>query len=76
MLKPAKCIFGIWSKKFYGLTVSKRGIETNPNEIKAIFDMETPYSIKDDSDIDKKGCCPSESYIRVCWQVFTIPQNT
>ena len=35
------------SGKFLGLMVSKRGIEANPDKIKAILDMEPPRSIKD-----------------------------
>ena len=34
-------------RKFLGLMVSKRGIESNPNKIRAILDMEAPISIKD-----------------------------
>ncbi|XP_063941291.1 uncharacterized protein LOC135149494 [Daucus carota subsp. sativus] len=47
MLNPAKCAFGVGSGKFLGLMVSKRGIEANPDKIKAILDMEPPKSIKD-----------------------------
>ncbi|XP_063939813.1 uncharacterized protein LOC135148496 [Daucus carota subsp. sativus] len=43
----AKCAFGVGSGKFLGLMVSKRGIEANPDKIKAILDMEPPKSIKD-----------------------------
>ena len=46
-LNPAKCAFGVGSGKFLGLMVSKRGIEANPDKIKAILDMESPKSIKD-----------------------------
>ena len=47
MLNPAKCSFGVGSGKFLGLMVSKRGIEANPDKIKAILDMEPPKSIRD-----------------------------
>ena len=47
MLNPTKCAFGVGSGKFLGLMVSKRGIEANPDKIKAILDMEPPRSIKD-----------------------------
>ncbi|XP_074358737.1 putative mitochondrial protein AtMg00860 [Apium graveolens] len=47
MLNPAKCSFGVGSRKFLGLMVSNRGIEANPDKIKAILDMEPPRSIKD-----------------------------
>ena len=47
MLNPSKCAFGVGSGKFLGIMVSKRGIEANPNKIKAIMDMEAPRCIKD-----------------------------
>ncbi|XP_074377173.1 putative mitochondrial protein AtMg00860 [Apium graveolens] len=47
MLNPAKCAFGVGSGNFLGLMVSKRGIEANPDKIKAILDMEPPHSVKD-----------------------------
>ncbi|GKV06276.1 hypothetical protein SLEP1_g18175 [Rubroshorea leprosula] len=46
-LNPAKCIFGVESGKFLGFMVSRRGIEVNPEKIKAIADMEPPKSVKD-----------------------------
>lgn len=42
MLNPAKYSFGIGSGKYLGLTVSKRGINTNLDKIKIILDMEPP----------------------------------
>ncbi|XP_063948099.1 uncharacterized protein LOC135152193 [Daucus carota subsp. sativus] len=45
--KTMECAFGVGSGKFLGLMVSKRGIEANPDKIKAILDMEPPKSIKD-----------------------------
>ena len=47
MLNPAKCAFGVGSGKFLGLMVSQRGIEANPDKIKAILDMEAPTSLKE-----------------------------
>ena len=47
ILNQAKCAFGVGSRKFLGLMVSKRGIEANPDKIRAILDMEAPTSIKD-----------------------------
>ncbi|GKV42880.1 hypothetical protein SLEP1_g50242 [Rubroshorea leprosula] len=46
-LNPAKCIFGVESRKFLGFMVSRRGIEVNPEKIRAIAEMEPPKSIKD-----------------------------
>ncbi|GKV48647.1 hypothetical protein SLEP1_g55446 [Rubroshorea leprosula] len=44
---PAKCVFGVESSKFLGFMVSKRGIEVNPEKIKAIEEMKPPKLIKD-----------------------------
>ncbi|GKU96676.1 hypothetical protein SLEP1_g9888 [Rubroshorea leprosula] len=46
-LNPAKCIFGVESGKFLGFMVSRRGIEVNPEKIKAIVEMEPGKSVKD-----------------------------
>lgn len=47
MLNPAKCTLGVGSETFLGLMVIKRGIEANPDKIKAILDMESPKTVKD-----------------------------
>ena len=36
---PTKCTFGMTSKKFLNFMVTRRGIEANPEKIKAILDM-------------------------------------
>ena len=46
-LNPSKCAFGVSSGKFLGFMVSHRGIEANPEKIKAILDMKSPQSIKE-----------------------------
>ncbi|CAL2228031.1 unnamed protein product [Prunus armeniaca] len=46
-LNPAKCAFGVSFGKFLGFMISQRGIEANPEKIKAIIDMETPKTQKD-----------------------------
>ncbi|GKV28954.1 hypothetical protein SLEP1_g37938 [Rubroshorea leprosula] len=46
-LNLAKCVFGVESGKFLGFMVSRRGIEVNPEKIKAIEEMRPPKSIKD-----------------------------
>ena len=45
-LNHSKCAFGVASEKFLGFMVSHRGIEANPEKIKAIPDMKPPQSIK------------------------------
>lgn len=41
-LNPSKCVFGVSSGKFLGFMVSHRGIEANPEKIKAILNMKPP----------------------------------
>uniref|UniRef100_A0A2N9IG75 Reverse transcriptase domain-containing protein n=1 Tax=Fagus sylvatica TaxID=28930 RepID=A0A2N9IG75_FAGSY len=45
-LNPAKCVFGVSSGKFLGFMVSQRGIEANPDKIKAILEMSPPKIVK------------------------------
>ena len=46
-LNPNKCVFGVPSGKLLGFLVSHRGIEVNPDKIKAIERMEAPRRVKD-----------------------------
>ena len=46
-LNPAKCAFGVSVGKFLGFIVNYRGIEANPNKIKAVLDMPPPSNIKE-----------------------------
>ncbi|XP_021832749.1 uncharacterized protein LOC110772600 [Prunus avium] len=46
-LNPTKCAFGVSSGRFLGFMISQRGIEANPDKIKAIIDMEVPKTQKD-----------------------------
>ena len=46
-LNPAKCAFGVSAGKFLGFIVNKRGIEANPDKIKAVLDMSSPLNIKE-----------------------------
>ncbi|XP_050255159.1 uncharacterized protein LOC126701059 [Quercus robur] len=41
-LNASKCSFGIGSGKFLGYMVTHRGIEVNPDQIKAINDLKSP----------------------------------
>ena len=46
-LNPSKCAFRVVSGKFLEFMVSHRGIEANPEKIKAILDMKPPQNIKE-----------------------------
>ena len=47
MLNPAKCVFGVPAGKLLGFLVSNRGIEANPDKIKAITSLAKPACIND-----------------------------
>ena len=46
-LNLAKCAFGVSAGKFLGFIVNHRGIEANPDKIKAMLDMPSPLGIKE-----------------------------
>ena len=41
-LNPEKCVFGVGRGKLLGCMITKRGIEANPEKIKAIRRMKPP----------------------------------
>ncbi|KAK1626862.1 hypothetical protein QYE76_001177 [Lolium multiflorum] len=47
MLNPLKCVFGVPAGKLFGFIVSYRGIEVNPEKIKAILCIKRPTRLKD-----------------------------
>ena len=46
-LNASKCSFGVGSGKFLGYMVTHRGIEVNPDQIKAINDLQPPRNPKE-----------------------------
>ena len=46
-LNPTKCAFGVSAGKFLSFIVNHRGIEANPDKIKAVLDMPSPSGIKE-----------------------------
>src|SRR3954465_8136070 len=46
-LNLQKCVFGVTAGKFLGFMVTNRGIEANPDKIKAILDLEEPKTLHD-----------------------------
>jgi hypothetical protein len=46
-LNPAKCAFGVPSGKLLGFLGSHRGIEANPDKVKAIEEMRPPGNLKE-----------------------------
>ena len=45
-LNPSKCVFGMTAEKFLGFMVSQRGIEVNPEKVRAILELEPPRTVK------------------------------
>jgi hypothetical protein len=43
-LNPEKCIFGSHKRKVLGCLVSTKGIEANPDKVKALIEMQDPIS--------------------------------
>jgi hypothetical protein len=46
-LNPAKCAFGVPLGKLLGFLVSHRGIEANPDKVKAIEEMHPPCNLNE-----------------------------
>ena len=45
-LNPSKCMFEVTAGKFLGFMVSQRGIEVNPEKVRAILELEPPKTVK------------------------------
>jgi hypothetical protein len=46
-LNPEKCVFGILKGKVLGCLVPTKGIEANPDKIRALMEMQDLVSVKD-----------------------------
>ena len=46
-LNPEKCVFGVPSGKLLGFLVSHRGIEANPEKVKAVEHMSSPKTLRE-----------------------------
>ena len=53
-LNPGKCAFGVTAGKFLGFIVSQRGIEANPDKIRAIMEMAPPRNVKEVQSLNGK----------------------
>ena len=53
-LNPNKCAFGVTAGKFLGFMVSQRGIEVNPEKIRAIMELEPPRTVKEVQSLNGK----------------------
>lgn len=46
-LNPTKCSFGMLSGKILGYLMTQRGIEASPDQIRAIINLQSPWSQED-----------------------------
>ena len=45
-LNSSKCVFGVTAGKFLGFMMFQRGIEVNPEKVRAILELEPPRTVK------------------------------
>ena len=53
-LNPNKCVFRVMAEKFLGFMVSRRGIEVNPEKVRAIMEIEPPRMVKEVQSLNGK----------------------
>ncbi|XP_050290030.1 uncharacterized protein LOC126728209 [Quercus robur] len=53
-LNPSKCAFGVTAGKFLGFMVSQRGIEVNPEKVRAIMELEPLRTVKEVQSLNGK----------------------
>ena len=53
-LNPSKCVFEVTAEKFLGFMVSQRGIEVNPEKVRAILELEPPRTMKAVQSLNRK----------------------
>ena len=53
-LNPSKCVFGVIAGKFLGFMVSQRGIEVNPEKVRAIMELGLPRTVKEVQSLNGK----------------------
>ena len=53
-LNLSKCVFGVTIWKFLGFMVSQRGIEVNPEKVRAIMELGPPRTVKEVQSLNDK----------------------
>ena len=74
-LNPRKCAFGVMAGKFLGFMVSQRGIEANPDKIRAIMEMKPPRNVKEVESLNGKVAALNRFVLRAtdkCLPFFRI----
>ena len=78
-LNPSKCAFEVSSGKVLGFMVSQRGIETNPNKIQAILNMEPLKNVKEVQSLIKQVAALNKFVTKAtdkCLLFFKVLRNT
>ena len=64
-LNPNKCAFKVTAGKFLGFIVSQRGIEVNPDKVRAIMEITPPINIKEVESLNGKIVALNRFFLRV-----------
>ena len=74
-LNPTKCAFRVSAEKFLGFIVNSRGIEANPDKIKAMLDMQPPSNTKEIQRLTRRIAALNHFVSRSsnkCWPFFQV----
>ena len=74
-LNSSKCVFGVTAGKFLGFMVSQRGIEVNPEKVRAIMELAPPKTVKELQSLNGKIAALNRFVSRVtdkCLPFFRI----
>ena len=78
-LNPSKCTFEVTAEKLLGFMVSQRGIEVNPNKIRAIIEMAPPRNVKEIQSLNGKVAALNRFLLRAtdkCLPFFCTLKKT
>ena len=77
-LNPAKCVFAIALGKFLRFMMSQRGIEANPDKVKAIIEIKSPKTVKEVQSLTGKVAALNKFISRAtnkCMPFFKVLKN-
>ena len=71
-LNPSKCAFRVTMRKFLGFMVSQKGIEANPDKIRAIVEMAPLKNVKEVQSLNDKVAVLNRYVSRATNKMFTL----
>ena len=74
-LNLAKCVFAVALGKFLGFMVSQRGIEANPDKVKAVIEVKSPKTMKEVQSLTRKVATLNKFFSRAtdkCMPFFKV----